>query len=123
MKIAIVGSILLVFATVVSADDTQPKEVIMNAINSALTIMNDPKYTNDADKDQLQREVWEAVKDVFDYREISRRALSKNWNKFGPAQRSEFTLVFSEFLKQTYLRKLKSEYKDAKFAVRTCVAY
>ena len=107
--------ILISTVTVASADGTQPIDVIQNAIDSAFKIMNDPKYAEKVNKEQLQREVWEAIKDIFDYREISRRALGRNWKKFTPSQRKEFTRIFSQFLKRNYLRKLKSEYKDAKF--------
>ena len=107
--------ILLVSVLPASAEYAQPIDVIQNAINSALKIMNDPTYANKGNQDQLQREVWEALKDVFDYREISKRALGRNWKKFTPRQRKEFIQVFSEFLKRNYLRKLKSEYNDAKF--------
>jgi phospholipid transport system substrate-binding protein len=91
----------------------QPIDVIQNAIDNALAIMNDPKYADEANIDQLQQEVWEVIKDVFDYREISKRALGRNWKKFSSSQRKEFIGVFSEFLKRNYLSKLKSEYKDA----------
>jgi phospholipid transport system substrate-binding protein len=107
--------VLLLFVATVSADGIQPIDVIQDAIDGALKILNDPKYADGAKVDQLQREVWEVIKDVFDYREISRRSLGRNWKKFSSSQKKEFVRVFSEFLKQNYLRKLKSEYKDAAF--------
>ena len=107
--------VLLLSAIMASADGIQPIDVIQDAIDGALKILNDPKYADGKNVDQLQREVWEVIKDVFDYREISRRSLGRNWKKFSPTQKKEFVRVFSEFLKRNYLRKLKSEYRDASF--------
>ncbi len=97
------------------AQNNRPIDIIQNTIDKTLTIMNDPRYENDAQQDQLQQKIWDVVRDVFDYNEIARRALARNWKQFTSAQRKEFTQVFSEFLKNTYLNRLKREYKDTKF--------
>jgi phospholipid transport system substrate-binding protein len=97
------------------AENRQPIDIIRNTIDKTLTIMNDPQYEGEAQQDQLQQKVWEVVRDVFDYDEIARRSLARNWKKFTSAQKKEFTKVFSEFLKNTYLSRLKREYRDTKF--------
>jgi phospholipid transport system substrate-binding protein len=97
------------------AQNSRPIDIIQNTIDKTLTIMNDPQYESDAQQDQLQQKVWDVVRDVFDYNEIARRALARNWKQFTSAQRKEFTQVFSELLKNTYLNRLKREYKDTKF--------
>jgi len=116
--IKIYGPVILLAITVVSAGaqsnrPNQPIDVIRNAIDGAAAIMKDPQYKDGTQTENLRQAVWNAIKDVFDYYEISRRSLARNWKKFSPDQKKEFTRVFTEFLKSNYLNRLKGEYDDA----------
>ncbi|MBW1962405.1 MAG: ABC transporter substrate-binding protein [Deltaproteobacteria bacterium] len=117
LLIIIVGGMLLTCTSViqVSAQSKQPIEVIREAITKALKIMNETQYMDGSKEDQMRQRIWETIREEFDYREITRRVLSRNLKKFSSAQKQEFTVLLTEFLKNTYLNRLKGQYRDANF--------
>ncbi|MDJ0912057.1 MAG: ABC transporter substrate-binding protein [Desulfobacterales bacterium] len=110
--------LLVLFICVsVSAAADKPGDVIRKAMDQAIKIMNDPNLQGEGNSEKLQEEIWKVIKPMFDYIEISKRTLARNWKKFSRDQRKEFTDSFIEVLKNTYLSQLKSEYKDVKINV------
>ena len=92
----------------------RPMQTLEEPINRIIEVLNDPAYRH-PDKKALQRDkIWEIARPIFDFDEISRRAIGKSWNKFTPDERKRFTTIFSEFLGNTYIDKLQGEYHNEK---------
>jgi phospholipid transport system substrate-binding protein len=51
---------------------------------------------------------------MFNFDEISRRAVARNWRDFSDAEKKQFTDVFAEFLGNTYIDKIQGEYHNEK---------
>lgn len=83
----------------------------------------------------LDKELKDVVTEAFDFDEMSRRCLGKNWKQATPEQRKEFVSLFSDLLAKNYLKKIrenitKSDIKyhaekitDKKAELKTSVKY
>ena len=49
---------------------------------------------------------------MFDFVEIAKRAVARNWSDFNEAEKASFTDVFSQFLGNTYIDKIQGEYHN-----------
>jgi phospholipid transport system substrate-binding protein len=95
-----------------STDSKMPMETLREPISRIIGLLNDPSYQG-ADKKALQRDkIWEIARPVFDFHEISRRAIGKSWDSFSSDEKSRFTTIFSEFLGNTYIDKLQGEFHN-----------
>jgi phospholipid transport system substrate-binding protein len=92
----------------------EPMDVLKPPMDEALALLRDPQYkTDDPAKKVEQREkFWSIVKPVFDFEELSKRTLARNWRKFNAAQQKAFTEVFSELLGNIYVDRIQGGYND-----------
>lgn len=112
MKRSLAVIALLLNGWIVSAYAAQPMETLKGPIDQVLAVLKDPRYQG-ADRKKLQRDkLWEIIRPVFDFEEISKRTLAINWKRFSADQQKEFTTVFSKFLGNTYLDKIQGEYQN-----------
>jgi phospholipid transport system substrate-binding protein len=110
--IFLVAMLLLSFGQTVSAAD--PTEVLKAPMDNALALLRDPQYkTDDPAKKAEQREkFWALIEPVFDFKELSKRTLARNWKKFNDAQQTEFAQVFSELMGNIYVDRIQGGYND-----------
>jgi phospholipid transport system substrate-binding protein len=109
-------AILVIFSstigTAAGTEQLSPLETIKEPINYIIKILNDPAYQSEG-KEALQREkIWEVASPMFDFEQISQRAVGKNWERFSDEQKQRFVTVFSEFLGNTYIDKMQGEYHN-----------
>ena len=91
---------------------TPPMETLQKPMNEIVRILKDPQY-REKDKKEVQREeLWKIIRGIFDFREMSKRSLARNWKRFNSGQRDQFTDVFSTLLGNIYLNKVQGEYHD-----------
>ena len=110
---------VLILAIPCSSYGTEPLDALRIPVDQVIALLKDPKY-QDPEQKELQREkIWEAITRVFDFREMAKRALGRNWNKFTPEQRKEFVHLFSELLGNTYTTKMQGKYEDEKVVYLT----
>ncbi|MFC1895951.1 phospholipid-binding protein MlaC [Thermodesulfobacteriota bacterium] len=103
--------LVVLFALVtVSALAMEPIEAIQGPIEEVLSLLGDPSYRDPAQKEKQKEKIWEIVRATFDFNEMAKRTLARNWRIFTPKQRMEFTDVFSDFLGNTYLDKVQGGY-------------
>jgi phospholipid transport system substrate-binding protein len=81
-----------------AATATQTVEVEVQKI---LVKLRDPAFKAMARGDQIAA-IREIINRVFDYDELSRRTLGKDWKAFTPAQQKEFSSLFGSLLEKTY---------------------
>lgn len=111
-KFAILG-ILIVFVSSVPVYSGVPMTTAENTVNRVLDVLRDPKLKSPAAKEIKKEKLRAIYKDMFDEIEFSRRTLARNWNKFSPAQRSEFVQLFEQILEKSYIDKIL-DYKNEK---------
>jgi len=102
--------VMICQATPSFADD--PKTSLKKAIDKGIAILKDPQYQG-ADKKAVQREkFWTEIREMFDFTELSKRALARNWRRFSPEEKKEFIKAFSELLGNTYVNKIQEEFQN-----------
>lgn len=98
------------------ADSAQPIDELKMPINKILDILHDPQYKSDDQKAVQLEKLKNVANNIFDFVEISRRSLGRNWKAFSKQERKDFTNVFAELLRNIYFKKIQSKFKNDKVA-------
>jgi len=102
-------SLMILPAVAVSME---PMATIKAPVDTVISILNDPKYKDVGAKSAQRDEIWKVVKPMFDFEEIAKRAVARNWSDFKDAEKKAFTDVFAQFLGNTYIDKIQGEYHN-----------
>ena len=110
------GMLMLAIVTLgpIAAAAIEPLAVIKEPIDAVIVILNDPQYKALDTRPAQRSEIWKTVKPMFDFTEVSMRALARNWRRFSAAEQEAFVDVFAQFLGNTYIDKIQGEYHDEK---------
>ena len=111
-RIAAVWAISLIMVFPSAAMSMEPMAVLKTPIDNVIAILNDPQYKAAGNRVAQRDEIWKNVKAMFDFDEISRRAVARNWRVFTVAEKAAFTDVFARFLGNTYIDKIQGEYHN-----------
>lgn len=111
---AILACVFLLFASIsfAATESSGPMESLRNPIDRIIEVLNDPDYRASSEKKKQRDAIWMIARHIFDFTEISKRAIGRTWLTFSAAEKDQFTNVFSEFLGNTYIDKLQGEYND-----------
>lgn len=85
------------------------------AIDKTIEIVVDPKFQND--KVARRAAMRKIIDGKFNYTEMGRRSLAKNWNVRSLEERLEFVGLFSKLLENSYASKIES-YRDEEIVYR-----
>jgi phospholipid transport system substrate-binding protein len=84
-----------------------PTEQLRTAIDRVLEVVDDPALKDAARAADRHRAVRQITDGIFDFEEISRRAMAQHWRSLTPAQQREFVDVFSDLLERAYMSKIE----------------
>jgi phospholipid transport system substrate-binding protein len=87
----------------------QPLDAVRKPVDEVLRVFKDPQYQDGGTKSLDLEKLRVTLGNLFDFNEISRRALARNWRNFDPQQREEFSALFGEFLGNTFLKTIQRE--------------
>ena len=87
-------------------------EAVRQPINDGISLLRDQAVETEEQRREQADRMWEILRQAFDFRLISALALGKNWKRFSPEQRREFTDVFAQLLGNSYISKIQGEYSD-----------
>ena len=77
------------------------KDTVKAQIDQMLARMQEASF-KELSRDAKIAEVRNIIDDVFDYKELSRRTLGREWRKFTPEQQTEFVRLFQQVLENVY---------------------
>ena len=89
-----------------------PKETVETGVNKVLKTLGDSAFKAKP-KDQKLTIIGTEIAHIFDYKELSKRTLGKQWKKMNAGQRTEFVELFKELLQGVYADRLLA-YSDQK---------
>jgi phospholipid transport system substrate-binding protein len=89
-----------------------PKETVEAGVNKLLTTLGDPAFKAKPEDERIAI-IGKEIETVFDFQELSRRTLGREWKKMKPAQQKEFVQLFRELLQGVYADRLLA-YSDQK---------
>jgi phospholipid transport system substrate-binding protein len=102
-------SIACLFAveTALAAPQAGPRGAVEAAVGRVMTIVQNgrPDAAIDAAR---SGEVRQIVREMFDFDEISRRALSRHWQTLRREEQAEFVTLFRDLLEHAYLTQIEA---------------
>ena len=112
-------ALLLVAAT--AAPAATPREAVQQAVTKVIELTDTRGNASPGDRTPLgaaasarrRAQIRTIAEDLFDFEEVSRRALSTHWAARTPAERTEFIDLFTDLLERAYIGKIES-YADEK---------
>src|SRR5689334_18583026 len=99
------GAWLLV-ASAVAAPAASPREVVQAAVGRVVVALQRADMESDGTPRarNVQRiEIRRVATDLFDFDEISRRALSRHWTARTADEQAEFVRLFTDLLERSYI--------------------
>jgi phospholipid transport system substrate-binding protein len=102
-RLILVTAILAWLASPLCAETGGPRQSIEAQVNNLLSVLNDKAQTDKAVK---EKKIWEIVNGIFDYDELSRLTMGRNWRKLNAAQQKEFPELFSKVLGNVYMDRI-----------------
>ncbi len=84
-----------------------PTDQLKGAIDRVVKTLEDPVYKGEAKAAERRRAVRKIADDIFDFNEISRRALARHWQTLTDKQREEFVGLFADLLERSYISKIE----------------
>ena len=87
-------------------------DAVKGGVDKVLTQLRDPAF-KDLPREEKITGIREIINEIFDWEELSKRTLGRNWKKFSPEQQKEFTDLFSRLLEGVYADRLLA-YSDEK---------
>ncbi|MCJ7682894.1 MAG: ABC transporter substrate-binding protein [Desulfobacteraceae bacterium] len=101
---------LFFFMTLVIADSSiagGPTEDVRNTTDKLIAIVSNPAMKTSDMAAERARRIREAVDERFDWREMSKRALARHWEKRSDREKEDFIDLFGKLLERTYLDKVE----------------
>jgi phospholipid transport system substrate-binding protein len=84
-----------------------PRDAVESAVVRFMTIVQNgrPDAAVGADR---SGEIRQIVREMFDFDEISRRALARHWQTLQREEQTEFVTLFRDLLERAYLRQVEA---------------
>ena len=89
-----------------------PTDAVQGEVDKIITKLQDPEFKQKTKEEKIAG-IRTIINEIFDWTELSKRTLGRNWRKFSDAQKTEFTDLFSRLLEGVYADRLLA-YSDEK---------
>lgn len=100
-----IGVILLGFIPVFLWAGDAPGKLVMKTIDSGLNVLKEPSLKGPEKAQERRQRLWEEISFIFNFEEMSMRALGPHWKKRTPEEKKEFVELFTNILKDAYIGK------------------
>ena len=89
-----------------------PMGTVENGVNKVLKILSDPAFKSKT-RDEKIATIATEIDAIFDFEELSKRTLGRDWKKMKTEQQEEFVTLFKKLLRGVYADRLLA-YSDQK---------
>ncbi len=86
---------------------SEPTELMKITVDKIISILNDEELKKSENTEARRAAIRNAVFERFDFEEMSRRSLARQWKQITPEERKEFTALFSDLLERSYIGKIE----------------
>lgn len=83
-----------------------PMEQLRERVDRVLQVLEDPALR--AEAAERRAALRRIALEIFDFRELSQRALARHWQGRTPAERDEFVELFADLLERSYVGKIET---------------
>jgi len=98
---------LMVAGAAVASPAMGPRATVESALVRVTGVIQDGELNGKHVADR-RGEVRRLARDLFDFDEISRRALSRHWAPRTPDEQAEFVALFSDLLERSYMNRIEA---------------
>jgi len=84
-----------------------PSDRVKSATDKVIEILKDPSLKGPSKEDQKRKKIRAAVSEVFDFSEMAKRSLGMFWKDRTPAQKAEFTGLFTDLIERSYINRIE----------------
>ncbi len=85
----------------------EPTEQLRGSIDRVLALSPAPASAGNAQPTQVPSAIRQVANDMFDFKEMARRALGQHWLQRTQAEREEFASLFADLLERSYASKIE----------------
>jgi phospholipid transport system substrate-binding protein len=97
---------LLLGLTASVAAALTPTETVRSRVDQALQSFSKTANPGAEASERRRADIRRAADTLFDFPDMSRRALGRHWTDRTPAEREEFTRLFTDLIARTYIGKI-----------------
>ncbi len=97
---------LLLGLTATVAAALTPTETVKSRVDEALQSLSQTANPGAEAAERRRADIRRAADTLFDFPDMSRRALGRHWTDRTPAEREEFTRLFTDLIARTYIGKI-----------------
>lgn len=90
-----------------------PLDTVKGHADKVLDVLRDPALKGDSAKKVKKNKIRAIAEKMFDFSELSKRTLAKNWNTLSSEQQNEFVKLYESILEDAYSNKIMA-YTDEK---------
>jgi phospholipid transport system substrate-binding protein len=101
-------AVLAVLLAASSAWAGPATDQVKASVERVLKVLRDPELQKPANAEKRRAQIREVAQTIFDFEELSRRALGRHWAARTPAERKRFTGLFTDLLEHNYVSKIES---------------
>lgn len=83
----------------------EPGTLLMKTIDSGLSVLKEPSLQGPEKVQERRKKLWEEISPIFNFNEMSKRALGLHWKKRTDTEKKEFVELFTNILKDAYIGK------------------
>lgn len=106
--IALSVAFLLIAEAGPASSTVGPRDAVASAVERFMTILQNGRSDNAAVSADRQAQIREIVREMFDFDEISRRALARHWATLQRDEQTEFVTLFRDLLERAYLAQVET---------------
>ena len=100
--------LLLVSYPFANASSSSAKEALQTTLEEVVAILKSDEFKAE-DKKMLRRNAMLCVLEYrFDFEEMAKRSLAKEWKKRTPDEREQFVVIFGQLIENSYVTKIES---------------
>ncbi len=85
-----------------------PTDQLRGRVDRVLRVLEDPTLKQDARVVERRAAIREMAHEIFDFRELSQRALARHWPARTTAERDEFVQLFADLLERSYIGRIET---------------
>ncbi|KAB2832663.1 MAG: ABC transporter substrate-binding protein [Candidatus Brocadia sp.] len=83
----------------------KPGTLVMETIDRGLAVLKDPSLKGPEKVQERRQRLWVEISPIFNFEEMSKRALGQHWKKRSPEEKKEFVELFTNIMKDAYIGK------------------
>jgi phospholipid transport system substrate-binding protein len=103
-----VAVVALVLASGAAAWAGPATDQLRGRIDRVLQVLEDPGLRQEARAGERRAAIRTIAYEIFDFQELSRRALARHWQARTAQEREEFVRLFADLLERSYIGKIET---------------